>query len=79
LFGRPELLQLFETYIATCGDMHETRARLRMPRETFLSEFADIVRLLGRAFREVRPYPLFPTNEYFCRPYLSAPALLEAA
>lgn len=59
--------------------MHESLARLRMPREVFLRQFADIVRLLGRAFRELRPYPLFPTKDYFCRPDLAAPAFLEAA
>ena len=36
-----------------------------MDRGTFFHEIYRITERLGRVFRELQPYPLFPLDEYF--------------
>jgi len=39
--------------------------KLQMDRGTFFHEVYRIEQILGRAFAELEPYPLYPLNEYF--------------
>jgi hypothetical protein len=45
-----------------------------MDRGIFFHAVYRIEQKLGRAFREVTPYPLFPLDDYFHGPSRAAPA-----
>jgi len=57
--------RLFRFYFLLGADWQLCARRLKMDRGTFFHAIYRIERTLGRAFSEIRPYPLYPLDEYF--------------
>jgi hypothetical protein len=57
--------QIFRFHFLLGADWHLCCRRLNMDRGTFFHEVYRIEQKLGRAFRELEPYALFPLDEYF--------------
>jgi len=69
LIARRELdaweYRVFDLHLLQRRDWRECAARLRVDRGNFFHAVYRIERQLGRVFRELRPYALFPVDEYF--------------
>jgi hypothetical protein len=57
--------RLFRFYFLLGADWQLCARRLKMDRGNFFHAIYRIERTLGRAFSEIRPYPLYPLDEYF--------------
>jgi hypothetical protein len=57
--------QIFRFHFLMGADWHFCCARLRMDRGNFFHAVYRIEQKLGRVFRELEPYALFPLDEYF--------------
>ena len=57
--------RLFKFHFLLGADWKLCCRRLNMDRGTFFHEVYRIEQKLGRAFRELEPYALFPLDEYF--------------
>jgi hypothetical protein len=67
LADRPLLLEVFNLYIVSGLDTVTCLRKLNLNQGLFFRRVFSIKQVLGRAFRELRPYPLYPVNEYFAR------------
>lgn len=61
----PDEVQVFRLHFLLGGDWRQCCERLKIDRDTFFHAVYRIEAKLGRAYREVRPYSLYPTDEYF--------------
>ena len=57
--------QIFKFHFLLGADWKLCCRRLNMDRGTFYHEVYRIQERLGRVFRELEPYALFPVDEYF--------------
>ena len=57
--------KIFRFYFLLGADWALAAKKLGMVRGNFFHAIYRIERLLGRAFVELAPYPLYPLNEYF--------------
>jgi hypothetical protein len=57
--------RLFRYYFLLGADWQLCARQLKMDRGNFFHAIYRIERTLGRAFSEIRPYPLYPLDEYF--------------
>jgi hypothetical protein len=74
--------RLFRFHFLLGADWTLCCRRLGMNRGTFFHSVYRIEHRLGRIFRELRPYPLYPLDEYFsgvCRPAEPQPRASFAA
>jgi hypothetical protein len=62
----PESWKVFDLHFLLGADWRFCTRRLGMDRGNFFHEVYRIEHQLGRVFRELRPYSLFPFDEYFC-------------
>jgi len=60
-----EEYQLFKFHFLLGADWKLCTRRLNMDRGTFFHAVYRIQQRLGRAFRELQPYSLYPLDEYF--------------
>jgi hypothetical protein len=60
--------QLFRFHFVLGADWKLCARRLDIDRGNFYHAVYRIEQKLGRAFREIEPYPLFPLDEYFHGP-----------
>jgi hypothetical protein len=60
--------RLFRFYFLLSADWKLCARRLGMDRNTFFHSIYRIEQKLGRVFRELEPYALFPLDEYFNGP-----------
>jgi hypothetical protein len=69
LVARRELTELeyrvFKFHFLLRGNWRLCARRLNVDRDTYFRVVYRIEEKLGRRYREVRPYPLFPLDEYF--------------
>ncbi|MGA8030444.1 MAG: hypothetical protein WB992_25155 [Bryobacteraceae bacterium] len=61
----PDLLKLFELRFVYGKDSAQCRQNLHLSSSQLFERISQIEEQLGRVFRELRPHPLFPTDEYF--------------
>jgi hypothetical protein len=66
--------QLFRYHFMLGADWKLCSLRLRTDRGNFFHTVYRIEQKLGRALREVEPYPLFPLDDYFHGPSRMSPA-----
>jgi hypothetical protein len=57
--------KIFRFHFILGADWRLCCRQLKMDRGVFFHAVYRIQQKLGRAFRELRPYPLFPLDEYF--------------
>lgn len=57
--------RIFNYHFLLGADWRLCTKRLEMDRGTFFHEVYRITERLGRLYRELQPYPLFPLDEYF--------------
>jgi hypothetical protein len=57
--------RIFRFHFLLSADWKLCCRRLNLDRGTFFHAVYRIEQKLGRAYREIRPYSLFPTDEYF--------------
>jgi len=57
--------RLFRYYFLLGANWQLCSRQLKMERGNFFHAIYRIERTLGRAFSEIRPYPLYPLDEYF--------------
>lgn len=57
--------KLFRFHFLLAGDWRLCCRQLKMERGVFFHSVYRVQAKLGRAFRELKPYPLFPLDEYF--------------
>jgi hypothetical protein len=57
--------RIFRFHFLLSADWKLCCRRLNIDRGTFFHAVYRIEQKLGRAYRELRPYSLFPTDEYF--------------
>jgi hypothetical protein len=57
--------KLFKFHFLLGADWKLCCRQMKMERGNFFHEVYRIQQKLGRAFRELEPYPLFPLDEYF--------------
>ena len=57
--------RLFRYYFLLGADWQLCARQLKMDRGNFFHAIYRIERTLGRAFSEIKPYPLYPLDEYF--------------
>ena len=69
-----EELRLFRFHFLLGADWRLCTRRLKMDRGNFFHAVYRIEQKLGRVFREVEPYCLFPLDEYFHGPSRIGPA-----
>lgn len=67
--------RLFRYHFLLGADWRLCSRRLGIDRGNFFHAVYRIEQKLGRTFRELEPYPLFPLDEYFSGPSRMAPAL----
>jgi hypothetical protein len=73
-----EEYRLFRFHFLLGADWKLCARRLDMDRGNFYHSVYRIEQKLGRIFRELEPYPLFPLDEYFHGPSrISPPAILK--
>ncbi len=65
--------RLFRYHFLLGADWKLCTRRLRMDRGNFFHAVYRIQQKLGRTFRELEPYPLFPLDEYFHGPSILPP------
>ncbi len=68
--------QVFRFHFLLGADWKLCTRRLNMDRGNFFHTVYRIEQKLGRVFRELEPYGLFPLNEYFQGPRLASPQRL---
>ena len=61
----PEEYQLFSFHFLLGADWRLCCRRMNMDRGTFFHAIYKLQEKLGRIFRELRPYALYPLDEYF--------------
>ena len=61
----PEQYRLFRYHYLLGADWKLCTRKLNIDRGAFFHEVYRIEQRLGRAFRELEPYPLFPLDSYF--------------
>jgi hypothetical protein len=61
----PFAWRIFELHFLAGHDWRACGEQLGITKGTFFHEVYDVEQRLGRALRELRPYPLFPLDEYF--------------
>lgn len=61
----PEEHRIFRFHFLLGADWRLCTLKLKMDRGTFFHELYKIEQKLGRTFRELEPYALFPLDEYF--------------
>jgi hypothetical protein len=66
--------KLFRFHFLLGADWRLCCRKLNTDRGTFFHAVYRIEQKLGRVFRELEPYSLFPLDEYFRNPVRSAPA-----
>jgi hypothetical protein len=66
--------RLFRYHFLLGADWRLCSRRLGLDRGNFFHAIYRIEQKLGRVFRELEPYPLFPLDEYFSGPARMAPA-----
>ena len=57
--------KIFRLHYLLSADWRLCCARLKMDKGVFFHSIYRIEQKLGRVFRELQPYPLFPLDEYF--------------
>lgn len=57
--------RIFSYYFLLGADWVQCTKRLGIDRGTFFRHVYQIEERLGRVFRELKPYPLYPIREYF--------------
>jgi hypothetical protein len=57
--------KVFRFHYLLGADWHVCCRRLNLDKGTFFHSIYRIEQKLGRVFRELQPYPLFPLDEYF--------------
>jgi hypothetical protein len=57
--------KVFRLHYLLSADWRLCCARLKMDKGVFFHSIYRIEQKLGRVFRELQPYPLFPLDEYF--------------
>lgn len=57
--------QIFRFHFLLGADWNACCRKLKMDRGTFFHAVYRIQQKLGKAYREIRPYPLYPADEYF--------------
>jgi len=57
--------RVFRFHFLLSADWKLCCRRLKIDRGTFFHAVYRIEQKLGRSYREIRPYSLFPTDEYF--------------
>ena len=57
--------RIFKYHFLLAADWRLCCRRLKMDRGSFFHAVYRIQQRLGKAFRELEPYSLYPTNEYF--------------
>ena len=57
--------KIFRFHFLLAADWRLCCRQLKMDRGTFFHEVYRIQRKLGRVFREIEPYALYPLDEYF--------------
>lgn len=60
-----EEFKIFKFYYLLGADWDLCCRRLKMDRGNFFHAIYRIQEKLGKVFRELKPYPLFPLDEYF--------------
>jgi hypothetical protein len=70
--------QLFRYHFLLGADWRLCARKLGIDRGTFFHAVYRIEQRLGRVFRELQPYPLFPLDEYFHGPSRIGPARVIA-
>lgn len=68
----PEDYRLFKFHFLRGEEWRPCCRRLNMDRGTFFHAVYRIQEKLGRSYREVSPYALFPLDEYFTEPVRSS-------
>jgi hypothetical protein len=72
--------RLFRFHFLLGADWRLCARRLAMDRGNFYHAVYRIEQKLGRVFREIEPYPLFPLDEYFYGPSrMTSPSLVPQA
>ena len=71
--------RLFRYHFLLGADWKLCSRRLGMDRGNFFHAVYRIEQKLGRTFRELQPYPLFPLDEYFNGPSRPGPQLIPDA
>lgn len=57
---------IFELFFLWSQDWKHCTAKLNLDRGTFFHRLYRIEEIVGRAYKETRPYPLYPVRDYFC-------------
>jgi hypothetical protein len=57
--------EIFRRHFLEGADYHACCSRMKIDRYAFFHAVYQIEQKLGRTFREMRPYGLFPLDEYF--------------
>jgi hypothetical protein len=70
---------LFRYHFLLGADWRLCCRQLRIDRGTFFHEVYRIEQLLGRAFAQLEPYPLYPVSEYFAGAIARAQPRLDLA
>ena len=68
----PEEWDVFRFHYLLGADWRLCSARLGMDRGTFYHAIYRIEEKLGRTFRDLQPYPLYPLQSYFSEPMIGA-------
>jgi hypothetical protein len=71
--------RLFRYHFLLGADWKLCTRRLGIDRGNFFHSVYRIEQKLGRTFRELAPYPLFPLDDYFHGPSRMAPAFSPTA
>ena len=71
--------RLFRYHFLLGADWKLCTRKLGMDRGNFFHSVYRIEQKLGRLFRELQPYPLFPLDDYFHGPSRIAPAFSPVA
>ncbi len=74
-----EEYRLFRYHFLLGADWKLCTRKLGIDRGNFFHSVYRIEQRLGRMFRELEPYPLFPLDDYFHGPSRLAPAFSPAA
>jgi len=68
----PEDYRIFNYHFLLGADWRLCSRRLKMDRGTFFHGIYRVQQILGRTFRELKPYGLYPLDEYFSTTVKSA-------
>jgi hypothetical protein len=62
----PEEYKVFNYHFLLGADWRLCTRKLKMDRGTFFHAVYRVQQILGRTFRELEPFGLYPLDEYFC-------------